>query len=64
MEKRNEMVVWAPTGAQMNEIRRRVSKERSKAAVDLVNAVRSIFRSASATNEDKQSSPAGCAQGV
>jgi len=44
MEMRRDMVVWAPTEAEMNAIRRRVSKERAKAAADLFKAVRSIFR--------------------
>ena len=43
MKMRRGMVFWAPTEADMKEIRRRVSKERAKAAADLFKAVRSIF---------------------
>ena len=44
MDMHRDMVVWAPTAADMNEIRRRVSKERAKVASELFEVVRSIFR--------------------
>lgn len=55
METRHGMPVWSPTDLEMNEIRRRVSRERALAARDLYRAVREIFRS---HREAKQSEPA------
>jgi hypothetical protein len=54
------MVVWAPTEADMNTIRRQVSKERAKAAADLFKALRSMFRNDRAAERADASVPAGC----
>ncbi|MBU2532501.1 MAG: hypothetical protein KKB37_07150 [Alphaproteobacteria bacterium] len=43
MEIRNDMPVWAPTDAEMDEIRRRVSKERAKAVADFFGAVKRLL---------------------
>lgn len=66
MEMRNGMIVWAPTDAQMNEIRKRVSKERAKAASEFFAALRSLFQSGHATALKKEHSTAGsgCPQGA
>jgi hypothetical protein len=45
MEMRHGMPVWAPNDHEMNEIRRRVSRERAKVARELMQAVRRWFRS-------------------
>ncbi len=66
MEMRNGMVVWAPTDIQMNEIRKRVSKERAKAAAEVFAAVRSLFRSGQATaaRNEHPATRSGCPQGA
>jgi hypothetical protein len=60
MEMRRDMVVWAPTEAEMNVIRRRVSKERAKAAADLFRAVRSIVRNEKDPARTPDRVAAGC----
>ena len=60
MEMRRDMVVWAPTEAEMNVIRRRVSKERAKAAADLFRAVRSLFRNEKDAARTPDRVAAGC----
>lgn len=54
METRHGMPVWAPTDAEMDVIRRRVSKERAKVAREIYASVRRWFAS---SDEHKTSSP-------
>lgn len=64
MEMRNDMPLWAPTGTQMNEIRRRVSKERAKAAADVFNALRGLFGGSHAAPVTEKVKPTGCPAGA
>jgi hypothetical protein len=64
MEMKNGMVVWAPSGAQMNEIRRRVSKERAKATADVFRAVRALFRTDRTASGKAKHAPADCPAGA
>mgnify|MGYP001818295723 FL=1 len=60
MKMHRDMVVWAPTEAEVNTIRRQVSKERAKAAADLLKALRSLFRNDTDADRADEGVPAGC----
>jgi hypothetical protein len=60
MQMHRDMVVWAPTEADINMVRRQVSRERTKAAADLFKALGSIFRNHGDADRADEGVPAGC----
>jgi hypothetical protein len=61
MEMRHSMPVWAPTEADMRQIRRAVSRERAKVAAELYRSVKALFRTGEPERPpDRGAFEAGC----
>ncbi len=57
MEMRHEMPVWAPSDLEMAAIANRVAKERAKAAADVLQSAKQLFKN---EHEAKDSAEASC----